>query len=173
MAKKGLVIKSEPAVYSEANSKIMSQETLIESGEQAVSVEYLRSTYGRDIWLPVEIFSGSLSALQAIVKYAREACKLSNAEAARRIGRKPNTVWSTYRHVKNESMPRKYVSKIFIPVSIFRDEKLSALEALITFLRAKGLANARIADLLKRDSRTVWTVYSRAKAKGKMDDESG
>ena len=62
----------------------------------------------------------------------------------------------------------KPVSKeILIPVSIFI-EKLSALETIVKYLRENlELGFSKIALLLNRDSRTIWTTYSNALKKRK------
>ena len=57
-------------------------------------------------------------------------------------------------------------SKIRIPISIFRDRSLSVLEALSEYLKeCQNMRYCRIAALLNKDQRTIWTVYSRAKKK--------
>ena len=57
----------------------------------------------------------------------------------------------------------KPISKeIFVPVSIF-ESKLSALEAICKYLKEElNLNYSRIASLLNRDSRTIWTTYNNA-----------
>jgi len=55
---------------------------------------------------------------------------------------------------------------IKIPSSILKDRSLSVLEAIVEYLREeKGLTFHRIAVLLNRDDRTIWTAYRRAKEK--------
>src|SRR3989338_7169912 len=62
----------------------------------------------------------------------------------------------------------KPVSKdILIPVSIF-DENLSALESVCKYLKENlDLGFSKIALLLNRDARTIWTTYSNALKKRK------
>ncbi|MBI2128672.1 hypothetical protein HYU07_00385 [Candidatus Woesearchaeota archaeon] len=69
-------------------------------------------------------------------------------------------------------MPNKTIkteermSKVGIPVSILKDRKLSALEAISEYLKETLNMNYHeIAVLMNRDDRTIWTVYSRAKKK--------
>lgn len=59
------------------------------------------------------------------------------------------------------------VSKdILIPVSIFETENLSALEAICKYLKEElELSYAKIALLLNRNSRTIWTTYNNATKK--------
>ena len=55
-----------------------------------------------------------------------------------------------------------------IPLSILQDRAVAVLEAIVEYLREeKDLRYSEIAELLNRDQRTIWTVYSRAKTKRK------
>jgi len=57
-------------------------------------------------------------------------------------------------------------SLIAIPVSVLSDRSLATLEAVVEYLKeVLGLSYHEIAVLLKRDDRTVWTCYQRAKKK--------
>jgi DNA-directed RNA polymerase specialized sigma24 family protein len=57
-------------------------------------------------------------------------------------------------------------SSLALPTSIFKNRKLSVLEAITVYLKdKKGLTYAQIARLLNRNDRTVWTSYQRAKKK--------
>ncbi len=70
----------------------------------------------------------------------------------------------------------KQVSKeILVPVSIFKHENLSALEAICKYMKEElDLNFSKIALLLKRDARTIWTTYRNAtiKRKRKLHAES-
>ena len=53
-----------------------------------------------------------------------------------------------------------------IPLDIISDRTLSVLEAIVEYLHEKkSLSFHQIAVLTKRDDRTIWTCYSRAKKK--------
>ena len=55
---------------------------------------------------------------------------------------------------------------ILIPLSIFLDRSVSVLEAISEYLKdSKKLSYHKIAVLLNRDDRTIWTCYNRAKKK--------
>ncbi len=55
---------------------------------------------------------------------------------------------------------------VSIPSDIFKNRDLAVLESLVKYLKEdKDFSYAEIADLLNRDDRTIWTVYSRAKKK--------
>lgn len=66
---------------------------------------------------------------------------------------------------------RKPFSKeILIPVSIFEVKGLSALEAVCKYLKEEmDLNYAKIALILNRDSRTIWTTYNTARKKRKEE----
>ncbi len=58
---------------------------------------------------------------------------------------------------------------IVLPISIF-NEKLGMLEAASLYLKDKvGLSFNEIAKLLKRDYKTIWTSYNKAKKKLKNE----
>ena len=58
---------------------------------------------------------------------------------------------------------------LLIPNTIFSDDKLAILEAIIEYLKEeKELNYKEIGDLLERDQRNVWTVYSRVRKKRKI-----
>jgi len=55
-----------------------------------------------------------------------------------------------------------------IPTSIFRNDKLSCLESIVKHMKEdKGLKIIKIANLLNRNNKTIWTTYGKAKKKMK------
>ena len=53
-----------------------------------------------------------------------------------------------------------------IPLEVISNRKLSVLESIVFYLKEeKHLSYRKIASLLNRDDRTIWTCYSRAKKK--------
>ena len=65
--------------------------------------------------------------------------------------------------VKKEKQAEK---RVFVPSSIFQDRDLAPLESISEYLKEeKGLSYHEIAELLKRDDRTIWTCCYRAKKK--------
>jgi hypothetical protein len=139
--------------------------------EDVPSVSYLGLYNEGEILLPIEIFASDLAPLQAIVKYAKEIKKLSNSIISGLIGRDSRTIWLTYRAVKKKALILSDKSALLIPVSMFKDEKLSVLEVLVSFLRKNGLSYVAISRLLAKDQRTIWTVDSRAKKKMQEKNE--
>lgn len=49
-----------------------------------------------------------------------------------------------------------------IPLEILQDRTVSVLEAIVEFLKNKGLSFHEIGILLNRDERNMWTIHSRA-----------
>jgi hypothetical protein len=53
-----------------------------------------------------------------------------------------------------------------LPINIFKTEALSALEAIVKYLKEnKNLTFHEIAVLLKRDDRTIWATYAKSRKK--------
>ena len=64
-------------------------------------------------------------------------------------------------------------NSLLIPSSIFKERSLSVLEALSEYLKETlNLRLCKIADLLNKDQRTIWTVYHRAKVKRKKNAQN-
>lgn len=65
----------------------------------------------------------------------------------------------------------KPISKeILIPISVFEAEDLSALEIVCKYLKEEfDLSYSKIAILLNRNSRTIWTTYNNATRKVKEE----
>jgi hypothetical protein len=117
------------------------------------------------IAVPVSIFSGELSGLQAIVRYLHDARKLSFSEISALLARSPKTVWATYQAARNARFPYAE-GGLSIPVSKFAERTLSVLETIVCDLSAYGFSNIEIARMLALDPRTTWTVKRRAAKKG-------
>ena len=123
--------------------------------------------------VPITIFhTDKLSALEAIVKYLKENLELPNRKIAQLLNRDSRTIWSTYANAAKK-LPETFSlaeSKLHIPLSLFRERKLSVLETLVMHLRDEyGMTYHQIAVLIRRDDRTVWTAASRAKEKQKHE----
>jgi hypothetical protein len=55
---------------------------------------------------------------------------------------------------------------VSIPVSVLSDRSVATLESVVEYMKdTLGLTYHQIAILLKRDDRTIWTCYNRAKKK--------
>lgn len=122
----------------------------------------------KEILIPLSIFNKKLSVLETVVKYLKENLKFNFHKIGELIGRDERNIWHTYNSARKKYSELFEIeeSQFFIPVSIFRDKKFSALEAVTVFMKDQfGLNYKEISDLIKRDQRTVWTVYNRSKKK--------
>ncbi len=60
-----------------------------------------------------------------------------------------------------------------IPLPVLLDRKLSCFESIIEYLKdERKLTYHQIAMLTKRDDRTIWTIYNRARIKRKHEKTS-
>ena len=115
--------------------------------------------------IPLCVFSPELSSLETIVKYLKENLRIPINEISVLLGRSDKTIWQAYNTSKKKyPFPlRADDFSLTVPISIFKDRKLSVLEHIVLYLKERGLKFSQIARALKRDPRTVWTVYQRAK----------
>ncbi len=140
--------------------EIIEKRELIKNVLRILDVEELK--------VPVNIFVSELTVLESVVKYLKEEKNLLFVEIARLIKRDQRNIWHCYNYSKLKYPKRfKYdISRILIPVSIFENRELSPLENLVFYMRKDlGFKFVEIARLLQRDSRTIWTVYERARKK--------
>ena len=118
--------------------------------------------------VPVSIFDNDkLSTFEALAKYMKEILKLRYVDIASLLNRSDKTIWVTYSKSRKK-MPSAFsslVSDISIPISNFSDRKFTIFESLVLYMKDKGLTNHRIASMLHRDDRTIWSIYDRAKKK--------
>ncbi|MBI2557702.1 hypothetical protein HYW20_00095 [Candidatus Woesearchaeota archaeon] len=125
-----------------------------------------------EVTVPISVFNNEyLGSLEAIVKYLRENLLLSFKQIASLTNRNEIPLAVTYRNAKKKLEAKFVVTEISpysIPVSILKDRKLSVLENIASYLKDTfGLNYHKIAVLLNRDDRTIWTVYQRARKKKK------
>jgi uncharacterized protein (DUF4213/DUF364 family) len=67
--------------------------------------------------------------------------------------------------VKNNSKEKEFLH-ISIPIDVLADRSVATLEAVVEYMHdTLQLSYHEIAALLKRNDRTVWTCYHRAKKK--------
>ena len=121
-----------------------------------------------EIHVPVDIFSNDASGLESLSHYLKGVLGLRFCEIADVLNRDDRTVWGANKGAEEKlnSANGSSDSRIRIPISIFRDRSLSVLEALSEYLKeCQNMRYCRIAALLNKDQRTIWTVYSRAKKK--------
>ncbi|MBU0467175.1 MAG: hypothetical protein KKF39_05915, partial [Nanoarchaeota archaeon] len=117
-----------------------------------------------EIKVPIDIFKQAIGPSEALCKFLKENKGLTYHEIALTLNRNDRTVWLNYRNAVGKKETKIKVSRktLHIPVNIFTDRRLSILETAVNYLREKGLKNAEVAELLNKDPRNIWTLYSRA-----------
>jgi len=121
----------------------------------------------QSITIPDYVFNESLTALQSIVKYLKEERSLKNSEIAKIAHISQKSVWQAYRNskaIQQEAFTRQKAAYA-IPLSALKPG-LTALESVVFHLRITEKVSFRgIADILRRDQRTIWTLFRRAEKK--------
>ena len=125
-----------------------------------------------EVKVPISVFKNDkLGSLETIVKYLRENFLISFKQIASLTNRNEIALAVSYRNAKKKLEAKFVVEEISpysIPVKILQDRNLSVLENIVSYLKDTfGLTYHKIALLLNRDDRTIWTVYQRAKKKKK------
>jgi hypothetical protein len=125
--------------------------------------EILKLLKSSDNLLPVSVFATKLPPLQAAVIYLKSK-GIELGEIAELLKRNYRTIWGAHNSTKKKDIKIEE-TEFYIPCSIFNN-KHSILESVVYFLKENhSLRFNRIAKLLKKDQRTIWTVYNRAKKK--------
>ena len=137
-----------------------------------------------NILLPLEILrTNELSSLESIVKFLRENHSLSYKEIGILLHRNPKTLAVTYAASRRKKSEKFFSNTLTvsplsksrssssatdsIPITIF-DDTLSVLESVCFYLKSQTSSDnsyAKIARMIGKDQRTVWTVCHRAKIK--------
>ena len=115
--------------------------------------------------IPVSIFNEELSSLESISRYLKDNLNLTYHDIGIMLNRDEKNIWHTYKNSlkKYPKSLKISKSKFLIPTKIFQDKKLSILESIVFYLKQEfDLRYSEIAVLIRRDIRTVWTVYKRA-----------
>lgn len=116
-----------------------------------------------EIIVPSSIFTRKLSVFEAVVCYLRDNLGLGNKTIARMLGKSDKSIWQAHNNsLKKFKGKLKVEISFFIPISKFKGK--SILENIVCYLKDScGLNYHEIAVMLKRDDRTIWTVYNRRK----------
>ena len=136
----------------------------------ALSNKLLKFPAKEEVKVPISVFQNEkLGSLENIVKYLRENLLLSFKQIASLTNRNEIALAVTYRNAKKKLEAKFAITEISpysIPASILKDRNVSVLENISAYLKDTfGLTYHKIAVLLNRDDRTIWTVYQRAKKK--------
>jgi len=133
-----------------------------------LTFDELEKLVEEELSFPTAILNKKLTVLESVVKYLKEEQYVSLGKISNLLGRDKRNIWHIYNRTKKK-YPKKFVIKktgFWIPVNIFSNTKLSALEAIVSYIKEElSLTYHEIALLLKRDDRTIWTVYQRARKK--------
>ena len=144
------------------------------SSEQIIELanKLLKVPVEEEVKVPISVFKNDkLGSLETIVKYLRENLLLSFKQIASLTNRNDVALAVSYRNAKKKLESKFVIEEISpysIPITILQNRKLSVLENIVSYLKDTfGLAYHKIALLLNRNDRTIWTVYQRAKKKRK------
>ena len=113
-----------------------------------------------------------LGILEAVTKYLKEEYNLTYHKIAHILRRDDRVVWVTYNKASKKKKEKFTLGEpnIMIPVSVFSDTNLGPLESLSKYLvEEKKMDFVRIAELLKRDNRSIWACYHRSKSKSSQN----
>jgi hypothetical protein len=121
------------------------------------------------IAIPLNIFCSELGTLETLVKYLKENLGFSFSIIAAILNRDPRTIWGAYNSAL-EKHPEPYFeireTAIELPTSMLQDRHFGMLENLVWHMHENlGMRYSRIATLIKRNDRTVWTAWMRARKK--------
>lgn len=125
--------------------------------------------------IPCTVFSKKLSSLQAITKYLVENLEIGLRDIGKILGRSDQGIWQAYNQSKKKVSEKikPGVTRYWIPARVVADKRLSVLESIVRYLKDEYSLNYhKIALVIKRDDRTVWTIYKRAMRKQKLSEAS-
>jgi hypothetical protein len=98
----------------------------------------------------------------------KENLRLRYKEIALLMNRNERTIWSTYNNAKKKLQEEFILGEVeyYLPIKIFENRKFSVLEIISKYLHENlNLSYHKIAILINRDDRTIWTVYHRYQLK--------
>ncbi len=64
--------------------------------------------------------------------------------------------------VSKSDQNSKFENISYIPLNIFKNRSVTALEAIVLHLKDSGFSFKEISLMINRDQRTIWTVHHRA-----------
>ncbi len=127
------------------------------------------------IQVPADIFAGRTSPARALVRFLAETKQMPLKEVAKILHKSYANTWISYKKAKslhNSEHEQGILENkgygqagYFIPLSAFSHNGfLTVFEALVVYMK-KFFTFSQISRIVKKDPRTIWTVYSRAKKK--------
>jgi DNA-directed RNA polymerase specialized sigma24 family protein len=127
--------------------------------------DYLENKYKGEFRVPVSVFCEKLSPFESVVKYLVENKKTSYSEIGQLLKKDRQVIWTTYKRAskKIQAVFEIKDSDIQIPLKFLVSDQLSIAELVVFYLKDElKLKNSEISRLLKKDNRTIWTLYNRA-----------
>jgi len=130
-----------------------------------------RETYIKQIKIPVTIFNNEkLTPLETIIKFLKENEQLRFTEISKLIGREQRSVNMMYR-AANKKIPQQLPiikTTTTIPAKQLADERYTVAEHVVKHLKEHyKLTHHQIAVLMRRNDRTIWTLYNRTTKRNK------
>jgi predicted DNA-binding protein (UPF0251 family) len=127
---------------------------------------FLRHKEQSEPGIPLSVFSDILSPFETVVKYLFEK-GMKYSAIGKLMHKDRQVVWTTYkRTIKKHPKEFEEQESIEIPLSRLVSDKLSVAELIVGYLKdEQHMKNSEIARLMKRDDRTIWTLYKRYKEK--------
>jgi hypothetical protein len=155
---------SEVLTFLEKNYNLNQVDVLALIKEQEKKKQIANSQY-----LPCSILQNTtLSPLEAITIFFRDKKQWTFVDMQHLLGRDQRALSTTYRNAKKKHATEFTIkpTKFYFPCHLLANRHLSVLEHLVNYLKIEyKLSNTKIAQLLNRDSRTIWTVLHRIKKK--------
>ncbi|MEK6880525.1 MAG: hypothetical protein AABY22_12990, partial [Nanoarchaeota archaeon] len=151
--------------------KSINKENLLEILDEKLKEEYKISLQEilnsikseKEIQIPIEIFNIKTNPAESLCKYLKENIGLKYSNIAKLLNRNQRTIWLNYRHALKKMKEKIIIkNKEIIPIGIFSNRKLSILESIVNYYKRKGLKNGEISEILNKDPRNIYTLYSRA-----------
>lgn len=112
--------------------------------------------------IPLDVFKQEIAPSESLCKYLKENKSLTFKEISKLLNRDQRTIWINYNNAIKKKKEKIIAGEEIIPIEIFSDRRLSILESLIYYLKERQMKNIEIAKLLYKDSRNIYTLYSRA-----------
>ena len=127
------------------------------------ATEIISKLEKKEILIPSCIFDRKLSVFEAIVKYLKENLGLANRDIALLTSKSQKSIWQAYNFARKKvsSVFEIVASDYYVPVSVLK-KPFTVFESVVKYLKEDVMLNFHeIGILLKRDDRTIWTIYQR------------
>ncbi len=137
--------------------------------DQNLQLEDLLQLYRevqKEISIPLSIFSSQLNPLEALYSYLQKKHSLSNKEISQLLQRNEKSVWATLNRAKKHPLKYSNQEKYFLPISIFKNNRLTVLESVVDHLyQLYHLKNPQIAHLLGKSPNSIAVLHKRSREK--------